>query len=224
MQFILNPSKLHPSFIRIIMLLSTPEASCLHSDELIYETSKLISLLHNDSEYAFQLLYDRHRRRIYCIALRYLKSPVLAQEVVQDVFLKLWFSRHGLNDSEPIEAWLHTVARNNIFNRLKRLATEWQAARELRYATEMSVTEVEEKLDDQQYGALLQEAIGQLPDQQQKVFRLAREQQLTYAQIGELLSLSPLTVKTHMARALTGIKKHLLAKGINLSSFLILLF
>ena len=87
----------------------------MHSDEIKYEESKLISLLAEDSEYAFQLLYDRHRKRIYQTALRYLKSPILSQEVVQDVFLKLWFNRRGLKADQPLEAWLYSVTKKQSY-------------------------------------------------------------------------------------------------------------
>jgi DNA-directed RNA polymerase specialized sigma24 family protein len=78
----------------------------LHPTEQSYEEARLIALLADDSEYAFQLLFDRHRNRIYHTAIRYLKSPVLAQEVVQDVFLKLWFERRNIRQGLPLEAWL----------------------------------------------------------------------------------------------------------------------
>ena len=107
-------------------------------DQEKYEESKLILLLADDSEYAFQLIFDRHRNRIYKTAIRFLKSPILAQEVVQDVFLKLWFSRKNMNATQPIEAWLHTVAKNNIINRLKKISNEWKAMTELPLITTYS--------------------------------------------------------------------------------------
>ena len=100
-------------------------------DQQSYEEAKLISLLSNDSEYAFQLMYDRYRNRIYQTAIRYLKSPMLAQETVQDVFLKLWLERKNLKPGTSIEAWLYTVAKNNLVNKLKRIAIEWTALHQI---------------------------------------------------------------------------------------------
>ncbi len=92
------------------------------TNEEKYEEAKLINLLANDSEYAFQLLYDRHRNRIYRLSTKFLKSPILAQEVVQDVFLKLWMTRKEINANKPLEAWLFTVAKNTLINRFKKLS------------------------------------------------------------------------------------------------------
>jgi len=185
----------------------------LHPDQHKYEEAKLISLLAKDSEYAFQLMYDRYRNRIYHTAIRYLKSPLLAQETVQDVFLKLWLERKNLDPGRPIEAWLYTVAKNNLLNRLKRIASEWKALHQFQLNTPQSENSAGDKVEDSQYRQLLQQALLELPDQQQKVFYLARQEHLTYVEIGERLGISPLTVKTHMARALSHIKAYLAAHG-----------
>ncbi len=195
----------------------------MHFDESQYEESRLISLLADDSEYAFQLLYDRHRKKIYQTALRYLKSPILAQEVVQDVFMKLWFNRRKLNSDQPIGAWLYTLTKNNLLNRLKKIANEWNAMKEISMVSEVAVNNVENRLQESQYNELLEEAVRSLPVQQQKVFILARRHHLTYLEIGEKLGISALTVKTHMSRALEAIKKYFSDKGILVSAIFILL-
>ncbi|MEO8568134.1 MAG: RNA polymerase sigma-70 factor [Ginsengibacter sp.] len=180
----------------------------LHYDQQIYEESHLISLLAEDSEYAFQLMYDRHRNRIYHVAIRYLKSPVLAQEVVQDVFLKLWIERKNIKTNQPLEGWLYTVAKHNLINRLKKIASEWKALSNLKHLTNKFVHAASDKIEEAQYIELLQKAIKTLPQQQQTVFSLARNEHLTYIQIGEKMGISPLTVKKHMSRALLHIKTH----------------
>ena len=196
----------------------------LHQDEVKYEESRLIAMLAEDSEYAFQLIFDRHRKKIYQTALKYLKSPVLAQEVVQDVFLKLWLNRKKLRTDYPIKAWLHTLTKNNLINRLKKIATEWQAIKNLSAIAEVSVSNASYKLEEKQYNVFLQRAIASLPSQQQKVFILARHRQMTYIEIAEELNISPLTVKTHMARALDAIRASFADNGIILSASIFFLF
>jgi RNA polymerase sigma-70 factor (family 1) len=196
----------------------------VHHNEQSYEEAKLIALLAENSEYAFQLLFDRHRNRIYQTAIRYLKSPVLAQEVVQDVFLKLWFERKNIRKDLPLEAWLFTIAKNILLNRLKKVVNEWKALNKLRLISDQSVNNTEDKIQESQYNQLLQEAIKSLAEQQRKVFLLARTEHLTYIQIGEKLGISPLTVKTHMSRALESIKVYFTSHGELFLSVLFLLF
>lgn len=188
-----------------------------------YEENKLKSLLAEDSHYAFQLLYDRHRNRVYQTAVHYLKSPHLGQEVVQDVFMKLWFERHDLQRFSSLEAWIYTVARNNIMNRLKRLAVEWKALHHLGSQSVSSDQHTLQQLDDREYSRVLQEVILELPQQQRQVFELARQEKLTYAEIGERLRISPLTVKTHMARALQQIRIQLAGRGIEIPLLILFL-
>ena len=181
-----------------------------------YNESKLVSLLTEDSEYAFQIIYDLHRNKIYKTAIRFLKSPTTAQEVVQDVFMKLWVSRRTINPSQPIGAWLHTLAKNNIINRLKKLSNEWKAMHALPHITSDNTNATENTVQDSEYNAILNTAINALTEQQKKVYLLSRNENLTYIQIGEKLTLSPLTVKTHISRALLFIRQAFAAKGIKI--------
>ena len=183
------------------------------NDQHKYEEVKLVSLLSKDSDYAVQLMYDRYRNRIYQTAIRYLKSPVLAQETVQDVFLKLWLERRNLKPGTSIEAWLYTVAKNNLVNKLKRIAIEWKALHQIQLNSPKFNNTTSDKLEDSQYHQLLHNALQQLSPQQQMVFQLARNEYLTYIEIGERMGISPLTVKTHMARALNHIKGYLAKNG-----------
>ena len=214
---------LHKAIINIVHRICYlwPNTAGVHLDQSTYEEHKLLALLADGSEYAFQMIYDRHRNRIYQTAIRYLKSPQLGQEVVQDVFMKLWFQRQELRPDHPIEAWLYTVARNNIFNRLKKIASEWKALDHLAHFSPATIDAVSQKIDTDEYGAMLQQALKALPTQQHKVFELARREKLSYVQIGELLKISPLTVKTHMSRALQHIRQFFTQQGIKLPAFII---
>ena len=176
-------------------------------DQLNFEESRLISLLNEDSEYAFQLIYDKHRNRIYQTAIKFLKSPIIAQDVVQDVFMKLWFERHKIEPSKPVEAWLYTVAKNNILNKLRKIANDWKAIDLLSHTILQSENNTVQKLTEGEFKQKLQSAVSKLPEQQKVVFILSRFEKLTYIQIGEKMGISPLTVKTHLSRALFAIKK-----------------
>jgi RNA polymerase sigma-70 factor (ECF subfamily) len=191
----------------------------LHLEESKYDEQKLLALLKEDSEYAFQLIYDCNRNRIYKTAVWYLKSPILAQEVVQDVFLKLWFERNEFKINTSIEGWLYIVAKNNILNRLKKISNEWKALNVLPLLKTDVSNNTENAILDSEYSSILNAAVQSLPTQQRRVFQLARQEQLSYSEIGKEMDLSPLTVKTHMSRALTHIKAYLKLKGIIISLF-----
>jgi RNA polymerase sigma-70 factor (family 1) len=185
---------------------------------------KLIELLANGSEYAFQFIYDRYNSRIYGTAIRYLKSSVAAQDVVQDVFLKLWFERAHIKRDQSLEAWLHTVAKNTLINRLKRVGVERRALHQLFGGKDGPAAFFSDQPDESYYRKLLKEALDTLSEQQRAVFHLVRYEGLSYVQAGERMGISPLTVKTHMSRALDHIRERFKMHGVIFSCILLIIY
>ncbi len=173
-----------------------------------YNEYDLLRLLGTGNEYAFTRIFDHYRKPIYSVALKFLKSPVLAEEIVQDVFLKVWHKREEMAQVKRLDAYLFIMARNFIFHRLKKIAYE--------AADEMSVLEQQSSTDDTEYlvrqhqcQQLLQEAIDRLPAQQRQVYQFAKQDGLSHELIAQKMQLSKHTVKKHMAMALRMIRKHL---------------
>lgn len=177
------------------------------------DETALLELLSQDSEYAFQLIFDRYRDKVYKVALLYLKTPALAEEVVQDIFLKLWFQRKHLTEVKSIESWLFILTRNLTINYLKKIAYEWTARQ--KYSSQNSLVEntTDHKVRNAEFQQLLAMAVHRLPEQQQKVYKMVREEGLSYQECAQRLSMSTLTVKTHMSRALASIRSYLKEKG-----------
>lgn len=170
------------------------------------EEKEIIEALINSSETAFKVIYNRYNIRIYNLAMTYLNSPGLAQEAVQDTFMKLWAHRSSLKSEYPVEGWLITVSRNSILNTLKRLSIEWKALNYIKRNQIHEDNSLQDSIKGAEYQTVLKKALSTLSDKQLKVFTLARHENLTYCQIAEQLNISPLTVKTHMSRALGTIK------------------
>jgi RNA polymerase sigma-70 factor (family 1) len=186
-----------------------------------YEESTLLSLLAQNSEYAFQLVFDRYRNNIYKVAMMYVKSPVIAEEIVQDVFLKLWFQRKPLTEIRSLESWFFTLTKNLTLNCMKKIAHEWTAREKWITQNNLSENNADDKILNAEYQQLFQQAIAHLSPQQQQVYKMAKEQGLSYDDISRQLSISPLTVKTHMARALASMRLFLQQNG-DLSILLII--
>ncbi|MEO8764261.1 MAG: RNA polymerase sigma-70 factor [Ginsengibacter sp.] len=171
-----------------------------------YEESTLLSLLAQDSEYAFQVLFDQYRNNIYRVAMIYLKSPVIAEEIVQDVFLKLWFQRKHITEIRSLESWFFTLTKNLTLNCMKKITHEWMAREKWVKQNDLSENTTDFKVLNSECQQLFEKAIDHLSSQQQQVYRLAKEEGLSYDDISKKISISPLTVKTHMARALSSIR------------------
>jgi RNA polymerase sigma-70 factor (family 1) len=164
------------------------------------DESKLLRELSQGSERAFTELYNRYKNVVYSCAMKITKSKTLSDEVVQEIFLKIWCKKEALTDIAHFESYIFIMARNQVFNLLKKIARERNLKNEIHYNS-ISFDLADSALEEQQFKAIFNKIIKQLPPQQQKVYRMVREEDLNYQQIAELLEISPLTVQKHMAQA-----------------------
>ena len=173
----------------------------------------MLRLVAGGDEDSFRVLFEKYQDKVFKVACKYLKSASLAEEVVQDVFIKLWFQKETLTGIDYFSTWLQTLARNHIIDFMRKLDVRSAADRQWAYNAGQEENTTDHKIRNAQYEQLVEKALGELSDQQRAVYKLAKEQGLTYDQIGEVLSLSPLTVKTHMQRALRSIRDFLKRHG-----------
>ncbi len=168
---------------------------------------ELLQLLQQDNEEAFAELYNRYWKRIYTQALSYTKSPEAAQDIVQDVFLKIWINRKNLHQVREFKPYLLVTARNFIISSLRNKILHVALDPEEQIAEEMLLPE--RQLSYKQSVGLLHKAINLLPPQQQKAYNLSRNERLRYDDIAREMGISPLTVRTHISKALDFIRKYM---------------
>jgi RNA polymerase sigma-70 factor (family 1) len=161
-------------------------------------------------EAAFGELFHAYHQRLGAYICRLTESLPAAQEIVQDVFLKIWMKRAMLPEIQCFDAYLFKAARNHVYNYLRKIARErtQQAMLEASVATGEPVEELQAG-EQEEYLNLLEAAITQLPRQQQKVYLLHRREGLSHAEIALRLQLSVETVKKHMSLALRSIRDYL---------------
>lgn len=176
--------------------------------------TELLSLLSQGSEDAFQILFHKHKNQIYKVAMLYVKSTFLAEELVQDVFIKVWENRKNVSQIKSFESWVYTISKNMILNYHKRVATEQRANNfyQLEKNKENN-NNTHHKLENAQYQEILNKGLALLSQQQQAVYKLIREEHLSYEETGKRLGISRLTVKTHFARALSLLRNFLKSYG-----------
>ncbi|WP_326993602.1 RNA polymerase sigma-70 factor [Chitinophaga sp. 212800010-3] len=170
----------------------------------------LISEIMTGSQRAFEALFLRHKDRVYAIAFAYTESEPDAEEIVQDVFLRVWKNRSKLGEVENLEAWLYTVSRNLSLSVLKRIAKEGKRKDDLIHFMPSTVTDAESQLQVSEIQSLLQKALLLLSPQQRKVFELSRLKGMDRGMVAEALGLSPATVSVHLTIALRIVRAFLL--------------
>ncbi|WP_421938990.1 RNA polymerase sigma factor [Pedobacter sp.] len=160
-------------------------------------------------EQAFAILYKFYRNKVYGYALKILQSPPAAQEIVQEVFIKLWLKRAELAEIENFGGFLRIIVRNDTLNALKKIALQQrkytlinQDQTEIDTVTDKSIAFNETK-------KLLDDAIESLPAQQKLVYSLCHLDGLKQKDVATQLGISPLTVKVHLREAVKSIRIYL---------------
>jgi RNA polymerase sigma-70 factor (ECF subfamily) len=171
-----------------------------------YNETFLLQLTAAGDENAFRNIYDNYRDKLYSYALRLTQKESLAEEIVQDAFLKVWMNRAELTQVQKFDSYLYAMVRNQCFNCLKRLAHESILLKELSYSMSEVHNDNEESLIHKDYLQILNLAVNKLPPQQQLVYNLSRNSGLKYDEIATELNLSKNTVKAHLKKALSSIR------------------
>lgn len=162
---------------------------------------------------SFEEVYKKYNKKIFNFSLRYLKNRSDAEEIVQEVFVKLWENCKTLRKDSNLNAWLFTITFNSIRKRFRKLSAEKKYQENLVGQTDATFSEISEA----EYYDLLNRAtylISKLPPQQKKVFLLRKEKGLSSAEMAEELHLSKKTVENHLNRARAFLKKAMTEEGL----------
>ena len=170
-----------------------------------YEETHLLSRIAGGDEHAFRSLFDLYRGRVMAYAFRLSKSRYVAEEIVQEVFLKLWTNRAQLSEIQNIGTYIFVLVKNRTLDHLRKIANEGRLFEEV-WHTISERREAPGHLDVKDSIRLIEKAVGQLSPQQQKIFYLSRSEGLSHHEIAEKCALSKNTVKNHLVKTLRHIR------------------
>ena len=178
--------------------------------EISNEIEKLwVSRLKDGQVEAFDYLFDLYGKRLYHFANGYLKSNEESEEVVQDVFLKIWNNREQLKPGFSFRAYLFKIAYNRIQELFLKINRDKAYQHELINSTVDFSNNMEERMDYHSILELVEQLIKELPERQRQVLVLKRKEGLAVKKIAEKLDISPKTVENHLNEALKKLKEGL---------------
>lgn len=170
----------------------------------------------------FERLFGQHASGIYRLAYSQLHSRSMAQDIVQECFLKFWEKRRTVSaDPAEMKGYLYTSARHAILNQL-RSEHKWvyqDYPEHLR-----AETALQEEAEYEELQALYCRALAHLPSKRQQIFSMSRQQGLSNASIARELNISIKTVEAQMTLAIKFIRRYFTAQGIVLSVLISLLW
>lgn len=184
---------------------------------------ELLARIAKGDEKAFEAIFHHYRRRVYAYAYHLSGSSEQADELVQDVFLKVWLHRDKIPHVLRFDNWLFTIARNQVFDMLKNMARETSLKRQMAGIQAADANPTEEKIRIRENEEQLQRALDQLPPRQKLIFTMSRHQGMKHEEIATHLHISRHTVKTHLVQALKTLKDtlHYQSDNILLVAFLL---
>ncbi len=181
-----------------------------------YQDRELILKLKAGSEEAFNLLFYKYERILYAFSLKILPSEEDAEEVVQEVFYKIWKKRYLLDEQLSFKAFIFTVAKNHIYNLLSKRVSETAYKRYCSDTTSNLVNNAEETCCFQEMKNIIEQIVSNMPDKRKQVFTMSRFQGLSNREIADQLNLSLSTVENHINKSLKMLKQQLPLHDIHL--------
>lgn len=178
------------------------------SSKIEITDDSLISRLQGGDRQAFKLLFDKYAKRMYQFSLKYLREKEDAEDLLNEVFLKIWENRRSIKTNSSFQAYLFTIAYNNIRKRFLKKGREEQYIQLFaeEYLNETAM--IDEQLDYLDFQKKLNSIIVQLPERRQEVFNLHYKEELKNSEIASKLEVSEQFVKNQLSIA----RKFIIAK------------
>ncbi len=159
---------------------------------------------------AFDAIYNLYSKRIYGFVFRYVKAETDAEEIVQNVFIKIWENRGKINLYSSFESYLFTISYNASLNLLRKRMHEKKYLEHLNSLQEIdNAFELTDEIHFRELSQRIQVLMDELTPRQKEIFKLSREEGLTHEEIAKHLGISVSTVKNHMVSALGFLKSNI---------------
>lgn len=161
---------------------------------------------------AFENLYHFYKDRIISHLLYLFKNDDLAKDVAQETFITVWEKRKETDPNQSFKAYLYTIATNKAYDLLRKANHDQNLRNALSSFLYESHNVVEEYLFRKEYTQQVEDLLSQMPEQQRKVYRLAKIEGYSYEEIAQQVGISRHTVNTHIKRANVFLKQQILSR------------
>ncbi|ANF50305.1 hypothetical protein A0O34_07145 [Chryseobacterium glaciei] len=166
----------------------------------IIDEKELLLRLRNGEYSAFEIIYSNHKKKIAYRLLRLLNSGDLVEDILQELFIRLWNNREGIDVEKPIEAYLYRIATNLVNDYFREVSRDKKLAEELWHRISELYNPFEE-VSQVSADSELFRSIDRLPEQRKKVFLLCKLEKKSYSEVSRLLEISEAAVNDHITKA-----------------------
>jgi len=167
-----------------------------------FQDEQIALRLSKRDEAAFEQVFKTHYKNLHAYAFTILKDEDEAEEMVQQVFFKLWERSEHLSFSGPIAAYLYRAVHNESLNFIKHQKVKAGHQLHVAYSMKNKTEQASPKMIRKELENKFREALNELPEQCRTVFQLSRFEDMKYKEIADKLEISVKTVENHMGKAL----------------------
>jgi RNA polymerase sigma-70 factor, ECF subfamily len=179
-----------------------------------FKLNTVLQDLDNDDKKALEELFNYYYPRLYQFSRSFLKLEEGIDDILQEVFIKIWKNRANIRSSETFNPFIFAITRNLLLNELRSRLSKQKIKDEI---FKLSVTEEYQSFDKFEYAELketIDQIVNELPEKQKEVFILSRFECLSHKEISEKLNISTKTVEYHISQSINTIKSKLKQLGL----------
>lgn len=177
----------------------------MHSND----EKELLVQLREGSAQAFDYFYHQYSLRIYRKLLKMVRVDVIAEELLQDAFVKIWDKRHQIDPDLSFKSYLFIIAQNLVYDLYRKVTREERLQELIKSANSELYMHVEEGVFLKETSEILNQAINSLPSQQKLVFTLCKLEGKSYEDASATLGISTSTINSHIVKATKSIKGYM---------------
>ncbi|PTT01550.1 RNA polymerase sigma-70 factor [Pedobacter sp. HMWF019] len=172
----------------------------------------------------FERLYSLYYASVRDFIKKYVYSATLAEDLTQEVFIKVWDQRDRLEDVTYLKTYLFSMARNHTFTALKTISRSKESLNNMVCEIPVLQTFADDDMQVKEYMDFITQVLERIPARSRTIFKLCREEGKSYAEVAENLGISKNAIKNHMVGTMKILKNAVEDRfGIPLSVFLYIL-
>jgi RNA polymerase sigma-70 factor (family 1) len=184
------------------------------SQYLTYNDAELLRLLKESDKMAFTEIYNRFHKPVYRYLISIVKVEEQAEDLVHEIFLKLWESRETLSVRGAFTPYLFRACHNKAIDAIRKIANDHKLQSDLLKAYENLTVAADHSQEElHRLDNLVEEALDALSPQRRKVYELCRQKGKSYNEAASEMGIAPNTVKDHMSKALSALRQIVQNRG-----------
>jgi RNA polymerase sigma-70 factor (family 1) len=174
-----------------------------------FSDAELTNLLKAGDEIAFSRLYKKYSARMYCNVLKMIKDEASSEEIVQEIFTRIWEKRETIVIEINFAAYIYKTGQNFVRDFYRKSQRDQKLLEHYKSIATEHYTHIEEALHHSESEQLLKKALSRLSPQHRRVYQLCRLDGHTYKEVAEILNISSHTVKEYLTIANQQVKEFL---------------